>query len=230
MTSGLRPLVRRLLDGRRYVRSPVRYWDARHVRHGAGLEGVGCVCLSEDANHGDYEAKWARLRAVLQDLPPESQVLDAGCGNGFLTQRMRDLGLAVEGVDFSQAAVASARTRLGDDVNLHISPLDDFRPGRHYDAVLSIDVLFHIVDDDLWRRTVENLARLADRELIIQDHLVDEVELAGSTDAAVHCRWRTLQMYREALPQWDLVAHEVYHLPFEKVTKDLLRFRRPATA
>ncbi len=224
MTTSLRSLARRAFDRRRYVRRPDRYWDARHVRHGAGLEGVGCVCLSEDENRADYEAKWARIRPFVEQLPPTHRVLDAGCGNGFLTARLRDLGLRVDGVDFSAAAVASARARLGAGPGLSVSRLDEFRPGHRYHAVVCVDVLFHVVDDDLWRRTVENLGRLATGELLVQDHLVGEAEAGQSRQGAVHCRWRTLQMYREALPGWTLAAHEVYRLPFEKVTKDLLRF------
>ncbi len=220
----LRSLARRAVDRRRYVRRPARYWEARHVRHGSGLEGVGCICLSEDENRADYEAKWARIRPFVEQLPAGRPVLDAGCGNGFLTARLRHLGLQVEGVDFSEAAIAAARARLGAEPALSVSPLDRFRPGHRYHAVVSIDVLFHIVDDDLWRRTVENLGQLATGELLIQDHLVGQAEAGQSAQGGVHCRWRTLEMYREALPEWALVAHEVYDLPFEKVTKDLLRF------
>lgn len=223
-TPRLRSLARRLVDRQRYVRHPARYWDARHARHGAGLEGVGCICLGEDENRSDYEAKWDRIRPLVERLPSGCHVLDAGCGNGFLTARMQALGLRVDGVDFSEAAIASARARLGAGPRLHVSPLDRFGAGRHYDAVVCIDVLFHIVDDDLWRGTVDNLARLAGRELLIQDHLVGATEAGRADGRAVHCRWRTLEMYREALPRWELAAHEVYHLPFERVSKDLLRF------
>jgi hypothetical protein len=90
--------------------------------------------------------------------------------------------------------------------------------------VVCIDVLFHIVDDARWRRTVQNLASLAGRELLIQDHLVPVAGPQGAGGGAVHCRWRTLEMYRHALGGWELAAHEVYHLPFERVSKDLLRF------
>lgn len=223
-TASLRSLARRLVDRQRYVRHPDRYWDARHTRHGAGLEGVGCICLGEDENRSDYEAKWDRIRPFVAGLPCRSRVLDAGCGNGFLTARMRDLGLRVDGVDFSEAAIASARTRLGAGSTLHVSPLHRFGPGRHYDAVVCIDVLFHVVDDDLWRRTVGNLGRLAAGELLIQDHLVESAGPESLRGGAVHCRWRTLEMYRQALPGWQLATHEVYQLPFERVTKDLLRF------
>lgn len=224
MRISLQAIAHRLIDRRRYSKSPSRYWEARHTRHGSGLEGVGCICLSEEENRADYEAKWARIQVLLKDRLSGQLALDAGCGNGFFTARMRDLGLRVEGVDFSEAAIASARERLGDDTELYVSSLDGFAPDHRYSIVICIDVLFHIVDDHVWRETVRNLARLSNQKLIIQDHLVDEALASHANTGAVHCRWRSLQMYKDVLPQWHLVSHEVYQLPLEDVTKDLLRF------
>lgn len=221
------PVLRRLYAWRVYG-NPARYWDSRHARNASGLEGVGCNALDEDKNAADYETKWEHIREVFEGRTAGWTVLDAGCGNGFLTERVYGLGVAVEGVDFSAVAADQARTRLGTDVPVHVSPLHRFAPERRYSTVMCIDVLFHVVDDDTWAATVRNLASLAEHELVIQDHLVEDAPSQNTT--AVHCRWRTLDMYRRALPDWQLASHEVYELPHEQVTKNLIRFSRSAVA
>lgn len=219
-----RTLARQLAERYSY-RDPQRYWNARHARHRSGLEGVGCISIGQEANEADYDTKWRHLHASLSKAPGGSRLLDAGCGNGFFMERAARIGFDVEGVDFSPVAVDLARQRLGNAVPISVGPLDRFRPARSYDVVMCIDVLFHVVDDDIWRATVTNLARMAGRELLIQDHLVDAAAIcAGHTSTVVHCRWRTLEMYCEALPDWELVDHDVYELPCERETKDLLKF------
>jgi hypothetical protein len=85
-------------------------------------------------------------------------------------------------------------------------------------------VLFHVVDDALWARSVENLSGLARSEgtFVIQDSLNETDE----PQPARHVRFRSLATYREVLPGWQLDAHETYVLPNELMRKDLMVFRR----
>jgi SAM-dependent methyltransferase len=126
-------------------------------------------------------------------------------------------------------AIDVARARVGDDIRWHVSPLHTFDPGRTFDLVICIDVLFHIVDDELWRRTLLNLASIARPTgvLLIQEHLVEERQVRpASPDRSRHVRWRSELWYRQALSEWDLVAGRRYALPREEGTKDLMLFRR----
>jgi 2-polyprenyl-3-methyl-5-hydroxy-6-metoxy-1,4-benzoquinol methylase len=212
---------------RRYYRDPQRYWERRHLRAGATLEGVGLMGLGADGNALDYQEKWQRIGGALERLHPSRNkvLLDAGCGIGWFSSRAAALGFRVEGVDFSVAAIDTARSGLGSDIRWHVSELHTFQPGSRYDVVMCIDVLFHVVDDQLWEATVRRLASLVSDggHLLIQEQLGDRDE--GVMDPSrTHVRRRTLDDYLGALDGWRLVERDTYVLPAQGTWKDLLLF------
>ena len=80
-----------------------------------------------------YIAKLATVRAWLDQLPPTTRVLDAGCGEGVLVEEYADR-LAIEGVD---ANYESPRVRWGSVTAL---PYGD----DSFDRALCLDVLEHL--------------------------------------------------------------------------------------
>src|SRR5687767_6234360 len=58
-----------------------------------------------------YERMHAIIRAVLGPAPA-GRALDAGCGTGFQTALLRDLGFVAHGVDLSAGLLTVARTKL----------------------------------------------------------------------------------------------------------------------
>lgn len=229
LATTLRSAAYRLTHGEQpdYGAAPADYWNARHAREGESLDGVGQVGLGHAANLADYNEKWAHIAAVLDrcDVDPLSRTLDAGCGIGFFTERLRLRGHLVTGIDFSAEALAIARQRLGSGVPLEVQPIDQPVDGAPYELVVCVDVLFHIVDDTTWRATVRNLADSVPPggTLVIQEHLVEPGEAAP----AEHVCWRTLDQYRAALEEFELLEHHHYLLPQAQTTKDVLAFRAP---
>jgi SAM-dependent methyltransferase len=225
-----------------YYASPVDYWQARHTEYSrrGSLIGVGCIELDDTENRADYLAKWRQIEKVLIDKAPPARrsLLDAGCGNGWFTAKCAAMGFQVSAVDFSCQGVEAARKKLGEAVTWHVSALDEFAPERRYDVVLSIDVLFHLVDDAKWAKAVTNLGTLTEPDgvLVIQEHLIPEAEvLPSQSPADTHCRWRSLDRYLAVLqPPWKLRTHVRYDLPQQKrlkvsgafASKDLLVFGR----
>jgi SAM-dependent methyltransferase len=63
-----------------------------------------------------YEHLYTRLhrvlRATLAPAPPGARALDAGCGTGFQTAIVADLGYRAHGLDLSAGSLAVARARL----------------------------------------------------------------------------------------------------------------------
>jgi len=52
------------------------------------------------------------LRSALGPAPPDARALDAGCGTGFQTVILAELGYRLHGLDLSAASLAVARGRL----------------------------------------------------------------------------------------------------------------------
>jgi len=102
----------------------------------------------------------ARIIASLID-PQVRSVLDVGCGNGFITRHLRAEGRRVLGLDPSPEALAQFDGQCvhGRSEDL---PFED----RSFDVVVCTEVLEHLADD-IFTRTVEELARVAKESLVI---------------------------------------------------------------
>jgi SAM-dependent methyltransferase len=210
----------------RYYRDPQSYWEARHGEHRDSLQGPGCIRLGEGANRDDYDAKWNQLRIVLlrEVQHGARRILDAGCGTGWFTRRAAKLGFAeVDAVDFSTTAAEIAR-RNAPTSSVQVGELDKISSTNPYDVVMCIDVLFHVVDDATWSRSVNNLAALVGSHgaLVIQDSLSEP----GEPQPARHVRFRSLPTYERELQEWALETHNTYVLSNEVIRKDLMVFRR----
>lgn len=119
-----------------------------------GLEAILVVCcvMSTQTWNPDAYARNARFvtdlgEPVLELLAPRAgeRILDVGCGDGVLTQRIAQAGCAVIGVDSSPQLAAAAR-RLGLEVvetDAAAMPFD-----RKFDAVFSNAALHWMKDAD----------------------------------------------------------------------------------
>lgn len=74
-------------------------------------------------------------------------VLDVGCGDGLLAQRLTGVCRSVTAIDPDPSAVERTRQRLGTlpDVTVHLTTFDDFDPGsRRYDLITFVASLHHV--------------------------------------------------------------------------------------
>ena len=130
-----------------------------------------------------YLAKQRLVRAYLEQLPADTRVLDAGCGEGLLVEEFRSR-LAIEGLD---QHYSSDLVRSG---SLLALPFDDGSFAR----VLCLDVLEHLTFDDQPRAlselhrvirpggellvTVPNLAHLQSRvQFLLRGRLIRTASL-----------------------------------------------------
>lgn len=152
----------------------IDYWDRRHRARGPLLSG-GHLGFDHATNEIFYALRLGRLVDGIGDISSTAaplRVLDAGCGKGYFSRAMASFGHRVEGIDASDHAVSQCQAeRVGGD-SYHRSLLADWRPPYLYDVVFSVDVLFHIMDDDLWEASVRNLASLVrwGGRLLLADH------------------------------------------------------------
>jgi SAM-dependent methyltransferase len=90
------------------------------------------------------------------------RVLDAGCGSGPITARLRDRGAIVTGIDSSAKMLELARQRLGPDADLHLADLRSPLPflDRAFDDVIASLVLHYLED---WTPPLAELRRVLTR-------------------------------------------------------------------
>ncbi len=83
---------------------------------------------------------WSKLGPVA-----DRDVLDLGCGHGWLAEQMRQAGARVTGIDGSEALLTTARSRYPEiDFRQHDLALGLPDPDRRYDGVVAHMVLMDI--------------------------------------------------------------------------------------
>jgi 2-polyprenyl-3-methyl-5-hydroxy-6-metoxy-1,4-benzoquinol methylase len=123
-------------------------------------------------------AEWEAVRACLE-LSPGLTVLDAGCGPGYYSLRLREAGAEVRGMDLSPAMLAEYRAL---DFEGEEASLETFRSDARYDRILAAGVL-EFVDDPA--TALRNLAGLLkDGGLLVC--LIPAAGLPGAAYAAAH--------------------------------------------
>jgi len=175
----------------------IGFWDARHRRAGA-LSSGGDIGDGEVVNAVFYALRLGRIIDLIGDMTePASplRVLDAGCGKGWFSRSLATCGHRVDGIDTSEHAIQECRRQAVGRDTYAVSRLDAWAPPYLYDVVVSVDVLFHVMDDEVWEASVVNLASLVrwGGRLLLADHDgdVDRVHGAYQKTRAGH-RYRDL--------------------------------------
>jgi len=98
---------------------------------------------------------------IVRSLRPQT-VQEVGCAYGLLVESLRDRGVEAFGMDVSEHAVSQARP----DIRKYLSAASILKPlDRHYDLIVSIEVIEHIKEEDC-DLAIQNMCAAADSILI----------------------------------------------------------------
>jgi SAM-dependent methyltransferase len=88
-------------------------------------------------------------------------VLDWGCNNGYGIEVMRSLGCRdVAGIDLNPRAIASARSRLGDGIELILfDGKQTSLAAERFDVVTSFQCIEHVVDQDAYLTQIRRVLK-----------------------------------------------------------------------
>ena len=129
-----------------------KHWDERAAE------------VADDArvNIDDTTQRDAELDFVLENLRPSARLLEVGCGNGYVTQILRDKCKHVDAFDYAENMVDRARRLYGETNNrfFHDNLLDLQSMTPPYDQILCMRVLINLRNFDEQRKAVENMAAL----------------------------------------------------------------------
>jgi SAM-dependent methyltransferase len=138
------------------------YWENR-LRKCPGLHGVGYLGMGTGYNQWLYKVRrtvFVRKVKSLNLRLATMNILDIGSGTGFYIDRWEELGAkSITGLDLTSVAVERLRKRypahricqldIGEDLN-------EIKLGA-FDIVSAFDVLFHVVDDEKYKKALENI-------------------------------------------------------------------------
>lgn len=135
------------------------YWESRHIKT-PGLRSGGHIGLAEEANEAFYVVRLAvlvRLLGTYHEPAAPLRLLDAGCGKGYFSDSLARMGHHVTGIDASAAAIEECRAnRFG---TYRVERLEELSWSTPFDIVYSIDVLFHILDEEAWLASLRAIAK-----------------------------------------------------------------------
>ena len=164
------------------------YWDRRYR-------------LGSDSGAGSYGQSASRKAAFINHFVGEngvSSVIEFGCGDG------NQLSLAAYprylGFDVSPEAVRTCRSKFAGDSTKSFKLVDEYA-GERAELTLSLDVIFHLVEDQVFEGYMKLLFDAADRYVIIY---ATNTNRRTPFDRA-HVRHRRFTDWTERREGWQLV-------------------------
>ena len=137
-----------------------RYWHDRFTRYGLSPRGAGDESLSQEENSRMYEEAARVFTRVCRRKGVDFEnvsVLDIGCGNGFYTGLLRDLGVAdYVGIDITDVLFAELIKRFPKFSFIKKDITTDTIDGS-YNLIVMIDVIEHIVTEAKLSFAMENI-------------------------------------------------------------------------
>lgn len=108
---------------------------------------------------------WRGIREVLHEAP-RGELLDAGCGDGFISSQLMSLGYKVTGIDSDPELINRARSTFPGIRFDCLSLYDDLSasaPDQGWDVILSCEVIEHLFSPSCFLKNVTKYLKPAGR-------------------------------------------------------------------
>lgn len=157
--ASLRSIVGRLAPMLGF-RTSRQYWETRYRIGGHSGEG-------SRGHNAEYKASVLNAFFVRHGV---RRAIEFGCGDGYQVNLLAIYDYT--GIDVSAAALARCRKLYGDDPGKRFVLADEY-DGQQADVALSLDVIFHLVEDGVYDRYLEQLFAAGERYVIVYSTSVD---------------------------------------------------------
>lgn len=171
--------------------SSKEYWNKRYIR--GGTSGAG-----------SYN-KLAQFKAdVINDFVEKNQInslIDYGVGDGNLLKLINTEKIIYTGIDVSEFIINKCKEIFKNDNTKKFIHTNNINKDLKADLVLSCDVIYHLIEDNVYKEYMNNLFSMSNKYVII--YAKDE-----DINHAVHVRFRKFSNYIESnFSDWKLIKH-----------------------
>ena len=187
--------------------SSAAYWEARYG--GGGTSGSG-------SRGRLLTCKAALVNGLIADNAIRS-VLDLGCGDGELAALLA--APAYVGLDVSPTAVARCAARFAGRPHMRFLTVDRAAEAPQAELTLSLDVMFHLVEDAAFATHLALLFGRTHRFVLIYSSNAEQ----GWPSPHVRHR-RFTETVATTQPDWRLLAHLPNPYPFDPARPDETSF------
>jgi len=132
----------------------LKYWDKRYSSGGNSGNG----------SYGDllqFKAKIINDRIKKWNI---KTIQDFGCGDGSLFDQLYLNAIEYTGYDVSDFLISNLKNTENDLI--HFKNYNEYN-AKKSDLVLSIDVIFHLVEDNVYRKYIEDIQAATGKYLIV---------------------------------------------------------------
>ncbi len=174
-----------------------KYWQQRYARGGSSGRG----------SYGALAEFKARIVNQFVREQGVQTVIEYGCGDG--NQLRLTVYPSYLGFDVSARAVSLCQTIFANDSRKSFKPMKEYG-GQRANLTLSLDVIYHLVEDDVYASYMERLFDSAERYVIIYSSNTDE----NPQPRPAHVRHRRFTAWVELhRPDWSLLRQVPNEFP-----------------
>jgi hypothetical protein len=175
------------------------YWERRYAKGGTSGDG-------SYKKLAEFKSEYINNFVVRNGI---NSVIEYGVGDG------NQLTLAEYpsyiGFDVSVNALERCRKLFNNDENKLFILVDEYS-GERADLTLSLDVIYHLVEDDVFETYMSRLFSSSDRFVIIYSSNATDLDYANK---APHVRHRVFTKWVEAnMSNWQLIEHKENKYPY----------------
>lgn len=168
-----------------------KYWDDRYVK--GGTSGAG-----------SYN-ELAQFKAdMINNFIEKNQIkslIDYGVGDGNQLKLINTENLMYTGIDVSEFIISKCKETFKDDKTKKFIHVDNINNELKADMVLSCDVIYHLIEDSVYKKYMDNLFSMSKKYVIIYAKNED-------INHTVHVKFRKFSSYIESnFPEWQLIKH-----------------------
>jgi len=168
-----------------------KYWNNRYVKGG-------------NSGAGSYNNLAQFKGDVINNFIEKNEIksiVDYGVGDGNQLNLINTENLIYTGIDVSEFIISKCKEEFKDDKTKSFIHTDNIYNELKAELVLSCDVIYHLIEDDIYKEYMDNLFSMSNRYVIIYAKNED-------INHAVHVKFRKFSNYIESnLPEWQLIKH-----------------------
>jgi hypothetical protein len=168
-----------------------KYWNERYV-------------TGQSSGSGSYNELAQFKGDIINNFFEENEIksiIDYGVGDGNQLKLINTKNRIYTGIDVSEFIIKKCKEYFKNDETKKFIHSYEINEDSKADVVLSCDVIFHLIEDDVYTEYMKNLFSMSNKYVIIYAKNED-------VNHCQHVKFRKFSNYIESnLPEWQLIKH-----------------------
>lgn len=168
-----------------------KYWNNRYIEGG-------------NSGAGSYNNLAQFKGDIINNFIGKNKIksmVDYGVGDGNQLKLINTEKLIYTGIDVSEFIISKCKEEFKDDKTKTFIHTDNIDNKLKAELVLSCDVIYHLIEEHVYKEYMENLFSMSKKYVIIYAKNED-------INHSIHVKFRKFSNYIESnLPEWQLIKH-----------------------